>query len=141
MVPFYKLPPTEKDRIFLECFVPLITNEAITGKKFIGIEEVHNNLTKITDIIKDDLYIDINRVQQHFAQNTWSLILSLISAKKKQLLVCLVCDSCIDNDGMSVLCIRCLSRIHMLCVFGKNMSKKRKTPFVPHVSEIHVNCE
>ena len=71
ITPFIKLKGIEKDRIILECVVsPSVARNALKGVLLIGAEEIKININEISDLIRDDNYVDFNRIEKYFTEET-----------------------------------------------------------------------
>ena len=72
ITPFIKLKGTEKDRIILECVVsPSAAKNALKGVLLIGAEEIKTNINEISVLIRDDNYVDFNRIEKYFKEEAW----------------------------------------------------------------------
>ena len=71
ITPFIKPKGIEKDRIILECVVcPSVARNALKGVLLIGAEEIKININEISDLIRDDDYVDFNRIEKYFKEET-----------------------------------------------------------------------
>ena len=69
ITPLIKLKGIEKDRIILECVVsPSVARNALKGVLLIGAEEIKININEISDLIRDDNYVDFNRIAEYFKE-------------------------------------------------------------------------
>ena len=49
----------------------------------IGAEEIKININEISDLIRDDSYVDFNRMEKYFEEETWLECLKVEKKKKK----------------------------------------------------------
>ena len=72
ITPFIKLKGIQKDRIILECVVsPSVARNVLKGVLLIGAEEIKININEISDLIRDDSYVDFNRIEKYFKEEAW----------------------------------------------------------------------
>ena len=72
ITPFIKLKGTEKDKIILECVVsPSAAKNASKGVLLIEAEEIKTNINEIFVLIRDDNYVDFNRIEKYFKEEAW----------------------------------------------------------------------
>ena len=81
---FFKLKGIEKDRFILECLVPPLVARNALKVVLIGAEEIKININEISDLIRDDSYVDFNRMEKYFEEETWLECLKVEKKKKKK---------------------------------------------------------
>ena len=82
---FFKLKGIEKDRFILECLVPPLVARNALKVVLIGAEEIKININEISDLIRDDSYVDFNRMEKYFEEETWLECLKVEKKKKKKM--------------------------------------------------------
>ena len=50
---------------------PSVARNALKGIVLIGAEEIKININKISDLIRDDNYVDFNRIAKYFKEEAW----------------------------------------------------------------------
>ena len=69
ITPSTKLKGIEKDRVILECVAsPSVARNALKGVLLIVAEEIKISINEISDLIRDDNYVDFNRIEIYFKE-------------------------------------------------------------------------
>ena len=115
IVPFIKLKSAEKDKIVLECVVsPSTANNALKGVP-VTKEKLKSDLSTISDLIRDEKYVDLHRIEKYFEDSAWTECLKFCDKKKSSNWFCSVCQKIISMSNDSVACERCLKWNHLSC--------------------------
>ena len=125
IVPFIKLKIAEKDKILLECVVyPSTANNALKGV-LVTKEKLISDLNTISDLLRDEKYVDLHRIEKYFEDSAWTECLKLCEKKKSSKWFCSVCQKIISMSTDSVACERCLEWSHLSCTSLKKLPKVR----------------
>ena len=129
---FIKLKGTWKDRTILECVVsPSAARNALKGVLLIGAEEIKININKISDLIRNDYYVDFNRIEKYFQEEVWLECLKVCEQKKRSKWMCSTCQKVLAKNTDSLVCGRCLKWCHLSCTILVcqfwNLEKDSKT--------------
>jgi len=125
ITPFSKLSPSEKDRQILSFVTSEIAAaESLAGKRLLKEEDILS-LHEISDAIKDNENIDINRIQRYFTTEGWLSLIKMKTMKTDTTFFCSTCGKGInDRTQDSIACDRCLLWSHFKCTNLKNKPKK-----------------
>ena len=63
---------------------PLVARNALKVVP-IGAEEIKININEISDLIRDDSYVDFNRMEKYFEEETWLECLKVEKKKKMKI--------------------------------------------------------
>ena len=127
----------QKDKILLECVVSTSTGRHILKCVLVTKEKLKSDVNTISDLIRDEKYVDNNI---HVFHLLWGLIWKILigkycedsaraeclksyDKKKSSKWFCLVCQKIIAMSTDSVVCERCLKRDHLSCTFLKKLPK------------------
>jgi len=125
LTPFSKLSPSAKDRQILSFVTSEVAAaESLAGKRLLKEEDLLS-LHEISDAIKDNENIDINRIQRYFTTDGWLHVLKMKAMKNDTSFYCLTCSKGInDSTQDSIACDRCLLWSHFKCTNLKQKPKK-----------------
>ena len=104
---------------------PSVARNALKGIVLIGAEEIKININKISDLIRDDNYVDFNRIAKHFKEEARPECLKLYEQKKRSKWMCATCQKVLAKNTDSLVCERCLKWCHLNCTNLKKISKLR----------------
>ena len=62
---------------------PSVARNAFKGVLLIGAEEIKININEISDLIRDDNYVDFNRIEKYFKEEAWLECLKVYEQKKR----------------------------------------------------------
>ena len=62
---------------------PSVARNALKGVLLIGAEEIKININEISDLIRDDNYVDLNRIEKYFKEEAWLECLKVYEQKKR----------------------------------------------------------
>ena len=104
IVPFVKLPPQEKEKALLKCFLDEADIlQCLEGEKACYIQ-VKQNLFEIPDMVLDS-NVNMKVVKKYFDSSAWQKVEELLEEKTNMKMTCPRCSCCIDDESdLSVLC-------------------------------------
>ena len=83
----------ETNRIILECVVsPSVARNALKGVLLIVAEEIKISINEISDLIRDDNYVDFNRIEIYFKEEAWLECLKVYEQKNRSKWLCSTCQ-------------------------------------------------
>ena len=122
VVPFIKLKSAEKDKTLLECvFSASTANNALKGV-LVTKEKLKSDLNTISDLIRDEKYVELHRIEKYFEDSACTECLKLCDKKRR---VCSVCQNIFSMGTDSVVCERCLEWNRLRCTPLKKLPKVR----------------
>ena len=123
ITPSTKLKGIEKDRIILECVVsPSVARNALKRVLLIVAEE---SINEISDLIRDDNYVDFNRIEIYFKEEAWLECLKVYQQMNHSKWLCSTCQKILAKYADSLVCERCLKWCHLSCANLKKIPKLR----------------
>ena len=114
ITPSTKLKGIEKDRIILECVVsPSVTRNVLKGVLLIVAEEIKISINEISDLIRDDNYVDFNPIEIYFKEEAWLECLKVYEQKNRSKWLCSTYKKILAKYTDSLVCERCLKWCHL----------------------------
>ena len=83
IVPFIKLKSAEKGKILLACVVSTSTAKNALKGVLVTKENLKSDLNTISDLIRDEKFVDFYRIGKYFEDSAWAECLKLFNKKKK----------------------------------------------------------
>ena len=103
---------------------PSVARNPLKGVLLIGTE-IKLNINKISDLIRDDDYIDFNCIEKYFKEKTWLECLKVYEQKQRSKWMCSTCQKVLAKNIDSFVCERCLKWCHLSCTNWKKIPKLR----------------
>ena len=94
---------------------PSAARNALKGVLLIGAEEIKININKISDLIRNDYYVDFNRIEKYFQEEVWLECLKVCEQKKRSKWMCSTCQKVLAKNTDSLVCGRYLKWRHLSC--------------------------
>ena len=94
---------------------PSAARNALKGGLLIGAEEIKINVNKISDLIRNDYYVDFNRIEKYFQEEVWLECLKVCEQKKRSKWMCSTYQKVLAKHTDSLVCGRCLKWCHLSC--------------------------
>ena len=99
---------------------PSVAGNALKGVLLIGAEEIKININEISDMIRDDNYIDFNHIEKYFKVEKWLEFLTVYEQKKRSKWMCSTCQKVLAKNTDLFVCERWLKWCHLS---GTNLEK------------------
>ena len=75
-----------------------VARNALKCVKLIGAKEIKININEISDLIRDDNYVDFNRIEKYFKEETWLECLKVYEQKKRSKWMCSTCQKVLATN-------------------------------------------
>ena len=89
-----------------------IARNVLKGVLLIRAEEIKININKISDLIRDDNYVDFNYIEKYFKEETWLECLKVYERKKRSKWMCSTCQKVLAKNTDLLACERGLKWSH-----------------------------
>ena len=104
---------------------PSIARNALKSVLLIGAEEIKINIKDISDLIRDDNYVDFNHIKKIVKEEAWLEFLKVYEQKRRSKWMCSTCQKLLAKNTDLLVCKRWLKWRHLSCTNLKKTPKLR----------------